>query len=420
MTRTRIAGYLAILGPGILVAATGVGAGDLATASLAGSVLGVTVLWAAVLGAALKFVLNEGIARWQLATGDTLLEGCIRQLGRAFQVCFLVYLLPWTFFVCSALMAACGVTANAMLPLFEDLSQGKVVFGLVHSVLGVLLVRLGGYRLFEKLMSACIGVMFVTVVVTAVLIRPDLGSVLSGLFVPKLLSLDSQGLSWTVALMGGVGGTLTILCYGYWIREAGRTGPEALRTCRIDLASGYAMTAVFGIAMVIIGSQVRVDAKGAGLIVALADRLAEPLGPIGRWMFLVGAWGAVFSSLFGVWQSVPYIFADFVSMSLGEGGAARQARVSTGSRTYRIYLYALASVPAVGLWVSFREMQKVHAVVGACFIPFLACVLLYLNGRKRWVGPQHVNRPMTIVVLVFAVAFFVLAGWLKVRSSFAG
>jgi len=36
------------------------------------------------------------------------------------------------------------------------------------------------------------------------------------------------------------------------------------------------------------------------------------------------------------------------------------------------------------------------------------------------VGPQHVNRPMTIVVLVFAVAFFVLAGWLKVRSSFAG
>jgi len=34
------------------------------------------------------------------------------------------------------------------------------------------------------------------------------------------------------------------------------------------------------------------------------------VGPAARWAFLVGAWGAVFSSLLGVWQSVPYLFAD--------------------------------------------------------------------------------------------------------------
>ncbi len=404
----------------MLVAATGVGAGDLATASLAGSVLGVTVLWAGILGAALKFVLNEGIARWQLATGDTLLDGCIRHLGRPFQVCFLLYLLPWSFFVGSALMGACGVTAGAMVPLFDDPSQAKVAFGLVHSAMGVLLVRVGGYRLFEKLMGVCIAVMFFTVVLTAVLIRPDARAVLSGLFVPNLLSLDREGLGWTVALMGGVGGTLTILCYGYWIRETGRSGPDALRACRLDLASAYTMTAVFAVAMVVIGSEVRVEGRGAGLIVSLADLLGGRLGPVGRWMFLLGAWGAVFSSLFGVWQSVPYLYADFVSMSLGESEAARRARVSTGSRTYRTYLYALASVPTIGLLVSFKEMQKYYAVIGACFIPFLACVLLYVNGRARWVGRQHVNRPITVVVLVVAVGFFVLAGWLGVRSRFAG
>jgi Mn2+/Fe2+ NRAMP family transporter len=419
--QSRAAGrrYLAIIGPGLLVAATGVGAGDLATAGLAGSILGVTVLWAAVLGAALKFVLNEGIARWQLVTGRTLLEGCIAHLGWPFRVCFLIYLLPWTFFVCSALMGACGVTANAILPVFDDPSRGKLVLGVVHSGLGVLLVRVGGYRLFERLMAACICVMFVTVVATAILIRPDVGPMLAGLAVPNILSLDGQGLAWTVALMGGVGGTLTILCYGYWIREAGRAGPKDIRTCRVDLATGYAMTVLFAIAMVVIGSEIRVDAKGVRLIVVLADRLAEPLGPVGRWAFLLGAWGAVFSSLFGVWQSVPYIFADFVSMSLGESPTARNARVSTVSRTYRLYLYALATVPITGLLVSFKEMQKYYAVLGACFIPLLACVLLYLNGRKRWVGP-HVNRPATVLVLVLAVAFFVLAGWLEVRSRFAG
>ena len=39
---------LAIIGPGILVAATGVGAGDLATGAFTGGVLGVAVLWAVV------------------------------------------------------------------------------------------------------------------------------------------------------------------------------------------------------------------------------------------------------------------------------------------------------------------------------------------------------------------------------------
>lgn len=419
MIGSRFKGCLAILGPGILVAATGVGAGDLATGSLAGSIVGVGVLWAVVLGAALKFVLNEGIARWQLVTGDTLLEGCMTHLGRAFQVCFLIYLLPWSFFVGSALMGACGVTAGAILPVFDDPSSAKVVFGIAHSALGLVLVRAGGYRLFEKLMAVCIGVMFVTVIATAVLIRPDVDAILAGLFVPNLLSLDSQGVTWTVALMGGIGGTLTILCYGYWIREAGRAGPEAIRVCRIDLAVGYVMTGLFGIGMVVIGSQVHVDARGAGLVVALADRLTEPLGPVGRWLFLVGAWGAVFSSLFGVWQSVPYIFADFVSMSLGEDSEARRQRVSTTSQTYRAYLYALACVPAVGLWVGFKDMQKYYAVIGACFIPFLACVLLYMNGRRRSLG-RHTNRPVTVIVLVLALAFFLLCGWLEVGRKLAG
>ena len=95
----KLRNLLAVVGPGILVAATGVGAGDLATASFTGSALGLAVLWAVVLGAFLKFVLNEGLARWQLATGETLLEGAVDRFGRPVQWIFLGYLVSLVFLV---------------------------------------------------------------------------------------------------------------------------------------------------------------------------------------------------------------------------------------------------------------------------------------------------------------------------------
>lgn len=429
---------LKVVGPGILVAATGIGAGDLATAAFTGNKLGTAVLWAVVVGAGLKFVLNEGLARWQLATGDTLLEGAVRHFGRPVQYVFLLYLVLWSFFVGSALMSACGVTAHAMLPIFRDApavrassgdggegtaltaaEKDKVLYGLLHSALGVLLVRLGGYRLFEKVMSFFIAVMFVTVVVTALLLVPAWSDVGAGLVVPRIPQFAGQGPGWTVALMGGVGGTLTVLCYGYWIREEGRAGIGELGTCRVDLGVAYAATAIFGLAMVIIGSTITVEGGGAGLVVALGDRLEERLGPIARWAFLVGAWGAVGSSLLGVWQSVPYLFADFWGLMRARRSGAARPMIDTRSAPYRLYLYALASVPALGLGYSFQSMQKIYAIVGAAFMPLLAVALLLLNGRPGWVGDAR-NRRSTAVVLVLMVVFFVVYGYLEVRKRLFG
>lgn len=403
--KTAKPGLFALIGPGLLVAATGVGAGDLATASFVGSRLGTAILWAVVVGAFFKFVLTEGLARWQLATGTTFIEGVSQRFGPVVGWLFLPYLILWSFFVGSALMSACGVTLHALIPVFSDAADAKIVFGLLSSMVGLGLVLAGGYRLFERIMGIFAALMFTTVVVTALILWPGTAEVLRGLVIPTVPDAGGSGAIWTVALVGGVGGTVTILCYGYWIREEGRDGLDHLPICRIDLGLGYLMTAIFGISMVIVGSTVEIEGRGAGLLVTLADRLEGPLGPIGRWVFLIGAFGAVFSSLLGVWQSVPYLFADLWALFFARGPASPDRAVDTRARPYRLYLFAIAGIPAVGLWMSFREVQKLYAVIGSAFIPLLAVALLILNGRRAWVGEQ-VNRPATIASLAATLLFF--------------
>ncbi|MFC2135930.1 Nramp family divalent metal transporter, partial [Bacteroidota bacterium] len=439
---------LKIIGPGLLIAATGVGAGDLAGGAFAGSKLGLAILWAVLLGAFFKYVITEGLARYQLATGNTILEGLFSKYGRPVQIFFLIYLLIWSFAAGSALISASGVATHALIPIFDSPDTGKIVWGILLSLTGLAIAWHGSYHSFEKIMSGLVGFMFVTVVVTAIFIKPDLTEFIKGMFIPLIPDYinpegKEQGVMWTLALMGGVGGTLTILSYGYWIREKGRAGHDFLKTCRLDLAVAYIVTALFGIAMIVISYHIDLDRDSSSkLVINLALKLNDVIGTTGSVMFLFGAWAAVFSSLLGVWQSVPYMFTDFYNMfnmnrsgnndlSFRRNPALRddeksseheredkispfgrndktafeinsvneqalnhtnmhssnhtaihpfsQTIVNTRSFPYRIYLVSIALLPMLGLAYKFVLIQKIYAVLGSLVIPLISIALLMLN-----------------------------------------
>ncbi|MDX1390365.1 MAG: Nramp family divalent metal transporter, partial [Acidobacteriota bacterium] len=285
----------------------------------------------------------------------------------------------------------------------------------IHSVVGLILVWFGGFRLFERLMAVCIGVMFVTVMVTAALIRPDWAAVAGGLAIP---TIPEGGLGYALGVLGGVGGTVTLMSYGYWVREKGRRGARGLRDSRIDLAVGYVMTALFGTAMIIIGSRLVLD-RGPTIALELAGQLESAVGPAGRWIFLVGFWGAVFSSLLGVWQSVPYLFADFVLLNRSAVTSPREIDF-TRSRPYRVYLVLIATVPLPLLWLSLERAQLTYAVLGSWFMPLLAFTLLWMNNRTTWVGRSFRNGPIANAALVLTLLFFGYAATRTLLSSLNG
>jgi len=405
---------LSRLAPGLLVAATGVGAGDLLTAGYAGSQVGIVLVWAVVIGAVLKGTLNEGLARWQMATGTTLLEGWSWRLGGWIRWIFLPYFLLWSLMTGGALIKACGVAGDGLLPIGTNRELSQAVWGTAHSLAGLALVWIGGFRLFERFMSVLIASMFVCVVLSAALLRPDLGELASGLVRPPT---DPADFPLALGLLGGVGGTVTLLSYGYWIQESGRSGGEGVRACRLDLSVAYAATALFGAAMLVISSRVTMGAKGADVALVLADELAVAVGPAGRWLFLLGFWGAVFSSLLGVWQSAPYLFADFLRLGRRDVPPEEVSKDLSRTPAYQGYLVAIALVPLVMLGVSVRRAQITYAVMGACFMPLVALTLLLLNNRTDWVGARFRNRWVSNALLGMTILLFAVIGVMQVRRS---
>ena len=146
-----------------------------------------------------------------------------------------------------------------------------------------MLVWTGRYSVFEKVLAALVGIMFVTMVGAALLTLPNLGELLTGL-APRI---PDGGLVNTLALAGGVGGTITLAAYGYWLREKGWDTPRYMRVMRIDNAVAYVVTGIFVLATLVVGAEllystsVAIESGDAGPR-RPRRRAAGPLRRVGR------------------------------------------------------------------------------------------------------------------------------------------
>ena len=419
------------VGPGLLAAAAGVGSGDLVATMVAGSQYGYMLLWAAVLGAALKLALAEGVGRWHLASGSTMLDGW-RRLGHWATVFFGVYIVIWGFVYGATAMSAVGLPLNA---LFGGLEVRY--WAMIAGVAGLVLVWVQRYQVFEKFVTVLVLIKFVTVVSIAILVGPDLPALLGGL-VPRL---PEGSVVYVLGLIGGVGGTITMAAYGYWMIAKGWKGTGWLSVMRLDNAVGYIMTAIFVIAMLIIGARLLLGqdiVSGDEGLLVLGDELGTQYGQWARILFLVGFLAVTTTSLLGVWNGVSLLFTDWTRIirlphgkkaEVGGGGtrttsadttetgyAAAAAERSLPFRAYLVWL----TIPPMGLLFFDRPfaLTLVYGVLGAAFMPFLGTTLLLLLNSRR-VTPDGRSGWLSNIMLTAASALFVVLLVTELISRFS-
>ncbi|RBM20866.1 iron transporter [Streptomyces sp. PT12] len=392
-----------LIGPGLVVAATGVGAGDLVATAVAGERYGYTLVWAAVLGCLIKISLAEATGRWHLATGSTIFDGW-RSLGRWTMVYFGIYVTVWGFVYGATAMSASAMPLVALWPEGPSLRT----WGIISGLLGLVCVWFNRYAVVEKLMMGFVGVMFVVVVGIAIRVGPDTAALGAGL----LPVLPDGSVLYTLGLIGGVGGTITLAAYGYWVTAKGWTGPRWIPMMRLDNRVAYATTGLFVVAMLVIGAELL---NAADIALASGDRglldvgevLEDRFGTATANLFLIGFFAASFSSVIGVWHGVSLLFTDFVGHVRPDRAVAPEERET--SWPFRAYLLWLTFPPMGLLWLDQPiGLVLTYGVVGAFFMPFLALTLFWLLNTGR-VTREWRNGPLSnLMLLASGVLFLIL------------
>ena len=174
---------------------------------------------------------------------------------------------------------------------------------------------------------------------------------------------------------------------------------------RADLTVSFGLVLVFCLSMIFLATQIdwtgQILDEGPRLCLLLADRIGAEIGPIGRTVFLIGFWGAAFSSVLGVFHGVPFLFDDMFRLW------RRSERGGQQGRPYRVWAgyLTLASISALVIgrpvWLVF-----VYTVVGSLFFPFVIATLLWLNNSRHTPGSTR-NGVLVNVVLGAALLLYV-------------
>ena len=152
---TSFAAVYRKIGPGLILAGTIVGSGELIVTTVLGAENGYTLLWLILVSCVIKIVVQNELGRYTIGTGETSLEAFNRVPGPRLGVSWVV----WTWFVAQILiMFGIGGMLGAISEVLNTMVPGvpiKAWIWVINAVTVALLV-LGRYELVEKFSIALV------------------------------------------------------------------------------------------------------------------------------------------------------------------------------------------------------------------------------------------------------------------------
>ena len=424
------------IGPGMVLAASIVGSGELIATTTLGAQAGFAMLWMILVSCAIKPVVQAEFGRYSIATGETGLDGFQRVPGPRAGARWLVW--AWAVMVTLTLLQV-GAMYGGVSQVLHLLVPAVPVSAWVAVCLGITLALLlgGGYERIERVAIVKVGLFTVLTVCAAAVLFRRAGAVgAQDLAAGLSFELPAAGLATAIAVFGltGVGATELVM-YPYWCIEKGyarfvgpRDGSAAwqarargwIRVMHLDIACSLVIYTLATIAFYLLGAGVLhragVVPAGREMVSVLSRIYTETLGGWALWVFYAGAVVTLYGTIFASTAAHSRLFADLARIlgRFARDDARARRRWRNG------FVVALSVVPVLLYWLFESPVRMVVAggIAQALMLPLIGIAVTYLRHTRL---PDDIlpSRGTTImlwistgVMLAFALFYLwsVLAG----------
>jgi len=445
------------IGPGIILAGSIVGSGELIATTTLGADWGYMFLWLILFSCVIKVFVQIELGRVAISSGKPTL-GVLNELpGIRWRVNWQVWW--WLFMVLAtvaqmgAMVGSVGQALNLAVPGLgkwatelcggEATRLGQILtahpehpWAIITGFAAVALLLSGGYLMIERLTTfLVVSITFITVACVVALqatsqFSISLADIASGFdfhFPPDAKGrADAITKAFAVFGMTGVGAA-ELYSYPYWCLEKGYArfvGPRSddpawarrangwMRVMHLDAWVSMVVFTLATVSFYLLGATVlhRLDLhpKGSNMIAELANMYVRVFGEWTWMLFLIGAWAVLFKTLYVASAGHSRLTSDFFDMA----GFVKYDNAHARLRMIRFFcvFYPLLALVFYLLVGEPREMVNFGGFAQGVTLPVIAGATLYLRYRRT--DPRIAPSLLTdFLVWVAFVLVTVFAGW---------
>jgi Mn2+/Fe2+ NRAMP family transporter len=406
------------IGPGIILAGSIVGSGELIQTTTLGAKHGFLFLWLILFSCVIKVFVQIELGRYAIMSGKPTLGALDElpgpRLGASWLVWWWFIMLLATLFQLGGMCGGVGQAMNLAFPnvspwlaetvpaLAENLKvHPENPWAVVTALAAIALLLSGGYKRIERFTTFLVmTVTFITVGCVLALPRTGYPVRISDVAEGFKFLLPSAGLAAAFSTFGITGvGASELYSYPYWCLEKGyarfvgrRSEDEAwarrakgwIRVLHLD---AWASMVVFTFATVAFYTMGATVLKGRGIVpdgskmVATLAQMYEPA--FGEWtlgLFVIGTWAVLFKTVYVASAGHSRLTADFFSLAgfvhyaTAEERARWIRRLCVVFPTVALFLYVFLGNPVT--------MVMVGGIAQACTLPIISGATLVLRYRS--------------------------------------
>jgi manganese transport protein len=417
------------IGPGMVLAASIVGSGELIATTTLGAQAGYTALWVVIISCFSKPVIQAELGRYTIASGETGLEALNHLPGpRVWRVNWLVWM--WALMVgatqlqVGAMYGGVSQVMHLLLPAIPT-----TVWVLAFFVLTLCLLLGGGYARIERIAMVKVGLFtLITALAALVLMRMPQFFSWSAIGDGLRFELPPAGLGMAVAVFGITGvGAAELFMYPYWCVEKGYaqfTGPRQadgawqrrargwIRVMHFDIVSSMIIYTAATVAFYLLGAGVlhgmKLVPKSADMIPVLSNLYTQTLGGWALPLFYLGAIATLYGTVFAATAAHSRMFADM--SRLGGLFAADDLKKRLALRDRFVVLLSIVPVVLLLTIEAPVTMVMLGGIAQSIMLPIVGAGAIYLRHRRlpSEIAPSILT---TIILWITTAAMIVLMGY---------
>ncbi len=389
------------IGPGTLVAAAFIGPGTVTLCTLAGVNFGFNLLWAMLLSIVATIVLQEMAARLGIISQRGLSDVIKSEIKNPIINKFMMLLILSAIVIGNASYEA-GNISGGILGLETIVGEIRFDLGnyslnflsLIVGIIAFMLLYIGNYKFLEKVLVTLVLVMSVSFLITAIITKPDIISILKGAFIP---TSPKGSLLTIIGLIGTTVVPYNLFLHASLVKEKW-SDEKDLKAVIKDTIISIVLGGLVSMAIIISASSIPLgEISNAS---DLAKSLAPLYGDFAKYFLGIGLFAAGITSAITAPLAAAYVVRGCFGWQIG-----------LKSKRFRsVWMFILLmGVVFSSLGIKPIEIIKFAQIANGILLPVIAGVLLWVVNKKAVLG-NYVNSKVQNIFGIIILITTILLG----------